>query len=335
MSFINEVKSELAGAESEKDCCALSELSAILRSAGSIVLRRAEAETADTGVGAEIAGESPYACDKAEKIIGRYFGGTCKRTVKNRGGRMVYTAALPECEAGRILAECGILGRGDYGLLTLQTGIDGYVVMEPCCGAAYVRGALLAAGYISVPGDESVTPAAPAASGYQMEFVLSDEAHASAVCRLLARAGIPSKTTERAGRSVVYLKSAQAISDALAFAGAPSAVCRLNGIIATRDMRNALVRQSNCIRANIDKSVAAAVGQAERIKAYLSVNPPESLPLRLREAAFLRAENPELSIAELAGAADFPITKSGLVHRLRKLDEIITDDKCRMTNIDY
>ena len=48
---------------------------------------------------------------------------------------------------------------------------------------------------------------------------------------------------------------------------------------------------------------------------------------KLREAAALREENPELTIEELGALCDPPVTKSGLNHRLRKLSELASSLK--------
>jgi DNA-binding protein WhiA len=43
------------------------------------------------------------------------------------------------------------------------------------------------------------------------------------------------------------------------------------------------------------------------------------LPAQLRQVAELRVEYPYLSLAELAAAADPPLSRSALNHRLRRL----------------
>ena len=48
----------------------------------------------------------------------------------------------------------------------------------------------------------------------------------------------------------------------------------------------------------------------------------EDLSPKLREAARLRLENPELSLSQLADIASPPISKSSLHHRLKKLMEM-------------
>jgi DNA-binding protein WhiA len=45
----------------------------------------------------------------------------------------------------------------------------------------------------------------------------------------------------------------------------------------------------------------------------------QDLPAQLRQVAELRVEYPYLSLTELAAAADPPISRSALNHRLRRL----------------
>lgn len=47
----------------------------------------------------------------------------------------------------------------------------------------------------------------------------------------------------------------------------------------------------------------------------------DALPEELREIAYLRLENPELSLRELGEALDRPLTRSGVNHRLRRILE--------------
>ena len=45
----------------------------------------------------------------------------------------------------------------------------------------------------------------------------------------------------------------------------------------------------------------------------------DSLPDDLREIAILRLENPDLSLTELGGLLNPPLTKSGVNHRMKKI----------------
>ena len=58
----------------------------------------------------------------------------------------------------------------------------------------------------------------------------------------------------------------------------------------------------------------------------------EALPEPLQQAAELRLAWPELSLAQLAEKSPEPISKSGLSHRLKKLEQIAESMKQRRSN---
>ncbi len=89
-----------------------------------------------------------------------------------------------------------------------------------------------------------------------------------------------------------------------------------------KDMRNSLNRRVNCETANIDKTVTAAVKQAEDIRTVMGMPEYKKLPQGLRELAQLRLDNPDASLKELGQMCDPPLGKSGVNHRLRKISEL-------------
>ena len=89
-----------------------------------------------------------------------------------------------------------------------------------------------------------------------------------------------------------------------------------------KDLRGSVNRRVNCDAANLDKAVEAAMAQMEAIRRLEESGKLALLPDKLRETARLRAENPELTLAQLAALCDPPVTKSCLNHRLRKLMEL-------------
>ena len=89
-----------------------------------------------------------------------------------------------------------------------------------------------------------------------------------------------------------------------------------------KDVRNKVNRITNCETANIEKTVAASSSQVEDIRLIWRVKGEESLPRELQELARLRVENPELSLRELGEALQEPITRSGVNHRLKRLNGI-------------
>ena len=62
--------------------------------------------------------------------------------------------------------------------------------------------------------------------------------------------------------------------------------------------------------------------QVEAIKKIESRMGLKKLPDNLREIAELRLDNPEMSLVDLGKLLKNPISKSGVNHRLKKLEEI-------------
>ncbi|MGD9560027.1 MAG: DNA-binding protein WhiA, partial [Oscillospiraceae bacterium] len=88
-----------------------------------------------------------------------------------------------------------------------------------------------------------------------------------------------------------------------------------------KDFRNRANRVTNCETANIDKTVAANRKVLNAIDFLEKQGALDTLDPALRQAAQLRRENPEFSLAELAAASEAPVSKSGLSHRFRKICE--------------
>lgn len=87
-------------------------------------------------------------------------------------------------------------------------------------------------------------------------------------------------------------------------------------------MRNNVNRLVNCETANLSKTVNAAVRQVESINLIKSCIGLQRLPKNLQEIANLRLEFPEESLKELGEMLDPPVGKSGINHRLRKIEKI-------------
>ena len=119
---------------------------------------------------------------------------------------------------------------------------------------------------------------------------------------------------------ILYLKNSESISDFLALLSASKSVMELQNLILSRYVNNVSNRQNNCIIANAIKNFDAAINQVYSISIIEKHLKISSLTKPLQEAAKLRMDNPECSIEELAKLAG--ITKSGMNHRLRKLNEI-------------
>ena len=118
------------------------------------------------------------------------------------------------------------------------------------------------------------------------------------------------------------MKDANEVSNVLALIGAFNAVLMLQNEMAIREVRNKINRQTNCISANINKTVNASIKQNNAISLIVSKIGLEELPQDLQDVALLRMANPEESLDELIKLASYKITKSALNYRLNKLIKI-------------
>ena len=145
---------------------------------------------------------------------------------------------------------------------------------------------------------------------------------------------INAKMTIRKKNPIVYIKEYQLICDTLALVGASKAVLSLQNEAAIRELRNSINRQTNCLNANLSKTVNAAVKQLNAIKIIQDATGLESLPDDLMELALIRLANPDESLETLRKLYGKDISKSGINHRLNKLIEIaekIQKDKLKMS----
>ena len=153
---------------------------------------------------------------------------------------------------------------------------------------------------------------------------------------LLNALDIPAKITIRKNSPIVYIKEYQLICDTLALVGANKSVLKLQNEAAIRELRNNVNRQNNCLNANLNKTVNAAVRQLNAIKIIQDNMGLESLNEGLMELALLRLANPEASLEELRALSTQTLTKSGINHRFTKLLEMaekIEKDKLRITTL--
>jgi DNA-binding protein WhiA len=133
---------------------------------------------------------------------------------------------------------------------------------------------------------------------------------------------IPPKRGKSKGKDCFYYKSADGVSGFLTFCKAsPYAIKVLQeGIV--REEKARLQRFCNAEIANMDRTSTAAAEQLAAIKLLRKYNMIDNLKPEYKEAALLRELYPEAGLGELASLSLFPISKSGLNYRLKKLISI-------------
>ena len=92
-----------------------------------------------------------------------------------------------------------------------------------------------------------------------------------------------------------------------------------------RETRNDLNRANNAETANIARTISASMKTINNIIKIMDTVGLEILPVELRQIAQLRIANPDYSIQQIADSIEPPLTKSGVNHRLRKINKIADD----------
>jgi DNA-binding protein WhiA len=142
---------------------------------------------------------------------------------------------------------------------------------------------------------------------------------------LLKSEGIAANVAERAGRSVVYLKNIDAISNVLAAIGAVNAVFVLEDARALKETKNRIHRLVNTEAANVDRATSAAAAQAEAIALLADAYGLANVSKPLREAAELRLAYPDETLAELGRRCSPPVGKSTINGRIAALVRLARD----------
>ena len=180
-----------------------------------------------------------------------------------------------------------------------------------CCKRAVLRCAFLMAGSVSDP-----------AKSNHLEIICGTGDGAAYIAGVMGAFGLHPKTICRNEQNSAYIKEGEGIVDFLNIVGAHSALLSYENARILKGMRNSVNRIVNCETANLDKTVNASVRQIRNINYIGEHIGFENLSPGLREIAKLRLENSDISLVELGQLADPPLGKSGVNHRLRRLDEI-------------
>jgi cell division protein WhiA len=303
MSFASETKKELTNLE-VKLCCARSELSALIRMNGSLSF-------SNRLLIVNIQTENAAIARRIYTLIKRIYQTPVELLVRKKmrlKKNNVYIVRLKE-NARDILEDLKILGEG----FTFIHDISAGLVKKKCCKRSYLRGAFLAGGSVNNPETSS----------YHLEVFSQYKDHNDSLCDLMNTFGLNAKTLERKKGFITYLKEAEKITEFLNIIGAHNALLRFEDVRIVRDMRNSVNRLVNCETANLNKTIGAALRQVENIRYIDQTIGLDALPDKLREIAELRIAYQDVTLKELGEmVSGGKISKSGINHRLRKIDEI-------------
>lgn len=301
MTFSQSTKRELCRIEPESVCCYLAELSGIICAACSVIFRgRGEKRLS-------IETENNALAQRCIRLLKEVFDvSPALATLRHArlGGKNTYRLTLDGEEAEFILNGCGI----DMS----RRSVPRDVTARKCCRKSFLRGVFLASGSITDPDKE-----------YHLEMVLNDEGFAEALLRFMNKFELSVHKTERRGLVLIYLKGKESITDMLSIMGAQRARFSMDESIIKKELRNQANRAVNCDSANVQRTLNASEKQREAIQRFMDEHGKEALPPELQEAAALRLQYPELSLEELGELCDPKIGKSGMYHRLKRIEKLM------------
>ena len=308
MSFSSEVKEELSEQIASGRHCRLAETAAILSLCGKIVI------TENDRYWVKIQTENLAVARKYFTLLRKTFNIRAEVSVrKSREVRFYSVIVSKDPEARRLLGETCLLDE-DGNVSECMSPMHHRLLRQNCCRRAFIRGAFLAVGSVSDPK-----------KSYHFEIVCTAPEKARQLQELLASYDVDAKVVLRKRHYVVYIKEGSQIVELLGLMGAHIALMQLENVRIVKEMRNSVNRKVNCETANLNKTVSAAVRQAEDIRYIQEKIGLDKLPMDLEETARLRLEHTEASLKELGDMLSPKVGKSGVNHRLRKLSQIADD----------
>lgn len=294
MAFSADVKGELCRAQISRKCCARAEAYGVLLFCGAFHSRQARIVT-----------ECGALRERLPLLFRKAFKVTFDQAPQPGEGKGVFLIEDPA--KLKVIFDAFDLERD----ASVSLHINLVPLEEEHCRAAFLRGAFLAGGSVTDP-----------MKGYHLELATSHYHVGRELPVVLREAGFEPKETQRKGNRVVYFKQSHHIEDFLTYLGAPVSAMAVMNAKLERDLQGRVNRQVNCDSANLDKTVAAAREQLAAIERLREAGRLDALPDKLREAARLRMDNPELNLAQLGALCDPPVSKSAFNHRMRKLLEL-------------
>lgn len=305
MSFSQEVKKEILTHEVPKGCCAIA-------SAYAVACFGKYFDTHGIVLHTELESAALY----AKRVMHRVgiVGEVSKRGKEDSA--LFEFSVKEDREVEKMLFLFGHTGKE----ATLR--INSINFMCDNCVSAFVSTAFLCCGTMTNPELE-----------YHLEFLSNRYNLMKDFEALLQGHGFAPRHTQRKGSNVLYLKASEQIEDLLTYMGASGAALEIMNTKVYKDFRNKANRITNCETANIDKTVMANQTTIQAIEYLRKHGAFETLPPPLQDAADMRVAYPDLSLKELSILFVPMLSKSGLAHRMKKLETLAQDMRKGKTNV--
>lgn len=311
MTFSSIIKNELSRTEIINECCAKAEIAALLRTTGYITLR------GFNKIEIELSTENAAVARRIFKLLKILYNMSTEVSVK-KSNRLKkhnnYSIKIEEEKVKTFLQDTELIKDEEINFMNFDYGIPKDLMKKDCCKRAYIKGSFMGCGSISDPE-----------KSYHAEFVNNKEEHGQGLCDLMKTYEINAKLIFRKNYYIAYIKEGEQISDLMAVMGSHNALLDFENVRVVKETRNRINRVINCETANLDKIVDTSMRQIRQIKILKKYKAIDKLPENLRELAYLRLKHSNASLKELGEMLNPPLGKSGVNHRLRKIEEIAED----------
>lgn len=299
MTFAAGVREEVAHQPVDRPCCRTALLAAAFRGAGSLHL---------TGKG-HVHGEldvGGHAVGRQLLVALRAAGATCEvrayRPDRLGSGQRVVVVLAEDPVTQAVLAATGVVDAEGRPRMAQAGDLPG----RACCRVSALRGAFAVGGTVSSPGRAPL-----------LEVRTHERAYAEVLAACAAELGIALRVRERPRWSEAMTRRRDAVQDLLTVLGAEGSALAIAEDDVVRSARADANRRANFDTANLTRQVAAARRQLQAVERLSAEDRLATLSRELREAAALRADNPDLTLAELADVGR--IARPTLAARLRRL----------------
>ncbi len=230
---------------------------------------------------------------------------------KTGSNKIVYYVYTENADAVALMLGLGFISKpSDINYLT-SLRVNTEYIDKSAKMKAFLRGAFLTTGAVMSPDKK-----------YHMEFATSSYGLHNDLYIIMKLMGLKPKVVIRNSNMVIYFKNSEEIADILTTMGAYKVLMDFHNAKILKEIRNNVNRAMNCEAANLQKMVDASMEQVMAINKLIENGKFDFLPDNLKQVARLRLEYREHSLKELGEMLDPPLGKSGVNHRLRKIQEI-------------
>lgn len=303
MTYALQAKNELSRKELGALCCQAAELTAFIRLSGNVQI---------TGkrLSLNVVTSNPAVARRIFQLFKNIFNLNSellvRKKIRLRKNNIYLVRISDPVRVREVLAKVGMMREG-----ALVQDLHEQIMKKKCCRRSYLRGAFLAAGSVSNPENS-----------YHLEIYTDYQHQADELAQMMGTFSLRAKVTPRKNGYLAYLKDSEQIVAFLNVVGAHTALFNFENVRILKDIRNGINRLINFETANMNKTVAAAVNQAESIRIIHENMGLDALELPLKQLAELRIQHPESSLQELGEMLNPPLGKSGVNHRMRKIEKI-------------